>query len=82
MRSPRRTLEAIERLDFMLEMLRDLSLFPGARHDVTAIQYEVELLLDAFEYRLWQVARRAHLRRIELLESWLHRLDVYYRPLG
>jgi hypothetical protein len=82
MHSPRRTIEAIERLDDMLEILRDLSLFPGARKDVTAIRYEVQLLLDAFECRNWQIAERRHVRRIKLLESWLYRLDAVYRPLG
>ena len=75
------TADAIERMDDMVNILRDLSIYPAARAVVVDLQWDVNEMRDTL-VTTFMIADQFVLKRIRKLERRVNRVDAIYRPLG
>lgn len=78
---PIETANAIDRLDDLLQILRELNAVPNARPHVIGLQYDLQLLRDrlALTFTTMNHQRRKWLRK---LEHRVNGVDALFRPLG
>ena len=75
------TADAIERLDDMVNILRDLSIYREARDQIIGLQYDVNLMHDRLALQLGPATKR-QLKWVRKLERGVNCLDAVLRPLG
>jgi len=79
--STHNTADAIERLDDLLQILRELNAVPSARPHVIGLQFDVQLMRDvlALTFTNMNHQRRKWLRK---MEQRVNSVDAAFRPLG